>query len=459
MTEQSTSTEPDGEAKTQPDTDSVTQSTTEAETGMGTKTKTKSRRATIWLVGGVLVFLFFGCLIMSIPALWLATRDNSPPQTGSVSPGTVQTAPKPVTLPSTHVVIATPEGGIDYETAVLASIYHQVNPSVVNVSIFERADKFDPSMMPPDIDPEDLLFISSGSGFVWDTFGHIVTNDHVVDEADQIQITFADGTISVAEVVGIDDDSDLAVVRIDPEGYYLAPITVGSMDDVEVGMRVAAIGNAFGLEGTMTTGIVSAVGRSIGAINGFSIPDSIQTDAAINPGNSGGPLLNERGELIGVNAQIHSEVRANSGVGFAIPVSIVERVVPALIANGEYAHSYMGISGGTLSPICADELDLPKTLHGALVGDVLDETPAEKAGFRGSDISVDSDYPDICPHYAGGDVIIAIGDVPVTSFDDVLSYLVLYTSPGDTISVMVWRDGKTKVLDMTLTERPERAIE
>ena len=181
-----------------------------------------------------------------------------------------------------------------------------------------------------------LLEVSSGSGFVWDSLGHVVTNNHVVEDAEQLQVTFSDGTVAVADLVGTDADSDLAVLRIEPDGYILVPVAVGNMDDVQVGMRVAAIGNPFGLEGTLTSGIVSAIGRSIPARGGFSIPDSIQTDAAINPGNSGGPLLNEQGELIGVNAQIRSDVRANSGVGFAIPVSIVERVVPSIIENGRY---------------------------------------------------------------------------------------------------------------------------
>ena len=194
-----------------------------------------------------------------------------------------------------------------------------------------------------------------------------MTNNHVVDNADELQVTFSDGRVAVAEVIGTDLDSDLAVLRIDPEGYDLVPIQRGAWTDIFVGMRVAAIGNPFGLEGTLTGGIVSAMGRSIPARSSYSIPDTIQTDAAINPGNSGGPLLNERGELIGVNAQIRSDERVNSGVGFAIPISIVERVVPELIADGRYEHSYMGVSGGTYSPICAELLGLPKNVRGALV--------------------------------------------------------------------------------------------
>jgi 2-alkenal reductase len=274
----------------------------------------------------------------------------------------------------------------------------------------------DEDFVPEEDGPGEIYPFSSGSGFVWDTEGHIITNNHVVEGAGEVQVTFSDGTAAVAEVVGVDPDSDLAVLRINPDGYELHPIRVGELDNVYVGMRVAAIGNPFGLEGTLTTGIVSAIGRSIPARGNFSIPDSIQTDAAINPGNSGGPLINEQGELIGVNAQIRSEVRANSGVGFAIPVNVVARVAPAIIANGKFEHSYMGVSGGTFSPICAEALGVPKTLHGAVISDVLSRTPASRAGLRGGDRVITTRYPSICPQMAGGDIIVAVDGQPVTRF-------------------------------------------
>jgi S1-C subfamily serine protease len=442
------------------------QSTTQLETEAGNTTQSETipaqnddrapdhnNRTLLWVLGGAALFILFGCLLVSLPALWFTTRSETTAASVNVSPGVVTTVNEPVTLPPPRTVIATPEGGLDYETAVLATIYDQVNPSVVNVTVLNRGDSLLPNQHPGGIDPDDLLEISSGSGFVWDALGHIVTNNHVLADAEELQITFSDGTVAVAQLVGTDVDSDLAVLQIDPEGYSLVPITVGNMDDVMVGMRVAAIGNPFGLEGTLTSGIVSAVGRSIPARGGFSIPDSIQTDAAINPGNSGGPLLNEQGELIGVNAQIRSDVRANSGVGFAIPVSIVKRVVPAIIDNGEYIHSYMGISGGTLSPVCAEELDVPKTLRGAVVNQVLSRTPASRAGLRGGDNPINSMYPSICPDGAGGDIIVAIDGQSVTTFDDVLSYLQRYTSPGDTVTLTVWRDGETLDVDMTLGAR------
>jgi 2-alkenal reductase len=357
--------------------------------------------------------------------------------------------------PAPIVVIATPESGVDYETAVLTAIYSQVNPSVVNVTVLSLGRNAIPeALRPSELDPDGLLPFSSGSGFVWDLDGHIVTNNHVVEGADEVQVTFSDGTVAVAEVVGRDVDSDLAVLRIDPMGYYLVPVRLGRMENVTVGMRVAAIGNPFRLEGTLTSGIVSAIGRSIPARANFSIPDSIQTDAAINPGNSGGPLLNEQGEVIGVNAQIRSEAGTNSGVGFAIPINIVERVIPALITDGEYLHSYMGVVGGTLSPVCADDLAVPHELRGAIVNQVLPNSPAAEAGLRPGSRASGTHYPSICPEQAGGDIILAIDEQPVTKFDDVLGYLQRATSPGDTVTLTLWRQGKTVQIDLTLGARP-----
>ena len=198
------------------------------------------------------------------------------------------------------------------------------------------------------------------------------------------------------------------------------------------------------------------MGRSIPAQNTFSIPGAIQTDAAINPGNSGGPLLNEQGEVIGVNAQIRSDVRANSGVGFAIPIKIVERVVPALISEGRYRHSYLGVRGATLSPLCADDLGLDKSLRGAYVSEVLRRTPAARAGLHGGSSNSSTKYVRLCPDTVGGDIITAIADQPVATFDDILMYLEYNTSPGDTVTLEVLRDGETITLDLTLAPRPNQ---
>jgi S1-C subfamily serine protease len=414
-----------------------------------------SDHALIWLAAGIVAVVLFGCMLLAGVGILVMSPVNARQTAAPAAPMVVNETVRPE-LPA-PVIIAPPEDGIDYESAVLATVYDQVNPSVVNISVLgDPHNTLPDEMIPEGVEPGELFVISSGSGFVWDQDGHIVTNNHVVEGADLIQVTFNDGTASIAELVGTDVDSDLAVIQIDPAGYALRPIRLGALEDIYVGMRVVAIGNPFGLEGTLTSGIVSATGRSIPARASFSIPGSIQTDAAINPGNSGGPLLNERGELIGVNAQIRSEERANSGVGFAIPVNIVARVVPGLIADGEYSHAYIGISGQTYSPICAEDLGIAPEVRGALVVDVLRNTPAARAGLRGGRDASDTAYPEICPQRIGGDLITAINDQPVTKFDDILYYLSSNTSPGDVVTLTILRNGELRTVDVTLAARPSR---
>ena len=412
-------------------------------------------RSTLFVVLAMGVVLLGSCFLVSAGAFLLfgmnsvsqATAASARPERAAVV--RQQPTPRPQTI------VQPPPEGIDYESAVLRNVYEQVNPAVVNITVnFEHPTLDDSDQQLP----EGFEITSSGSGFVWDTDGHIVTNYHVVETVDSVQVTFSDGTMSIAEVVGRDEDSDLAVVKIDPAGYDLAPVRLGEMDDVYVGMRVAAIGNPFGLQGTLTSGIVSALGRSIPApttgTRNFSIPDSVQTDAAINPGNSGGPLLNERGELIGVNAQIRSEVRSNSGVGFAVPVSIVGRVVPSLIERGSYEHSYLGVSGSTFSPICGAEMELDPALRGVLVGQAISGGPADRAGLQGATNRVRTEYPTICSGEVGGDLITAIDGQSITSFDDMLIYMARYTSPGDTVQLTVLRDGEERQVELTLGARP-----
>ncbi len=344
----------------------------------------------------------------------------------------VPTPPPPPPLPPL------PEG-TDYETALLVRIYEEVNPSVVYIGTGE----------------------GSGSGFVWDTEGHIVTNFHVVHGAEEIRVRFWDGREASAEIVGEDADSDLAVIKVDPRGLELRPVRLGDSLKVRVGERAIAIGNPFGLVGTMTAGIVSAVGRSINAPSNYLIPEAIQTDAAVNPGNSGGPLLNSRGEVIGIVSQIRSPVRANAGIGFAVPIHIAKRVVPGLIREGKYEHPFIGISGTTLSPEVNEVLGFPPDLRGAYVNKVVPGYGADKAGIRGG--SERTDYvlgydeqgrPEYL--YKGGDVIIAINDYPVRKFDDLLVYLFRYASPGDTVTLTVLRDGKEIKIPVTLTARPRQ---
>jgi len=326
------------------------------------------------------------------------------------------------------------------EQSVLVDLYARTNPSVVNITIYGEQNG-------------QVVPLGQGSGFVNDQDGHIVTNAHVVDSADQVEVTFSDGTILSAVIVGEDLNSDLAVVKVDQLPVSIDPLPLGAMRDLAVGQTVVAIGNPFGLEGTLTRGIISALGRNIPALTPFSIPQSIQTDAAINPGNSGGPLLNLEGEVIGVNAQIETDgtSRSNSGVGFAIPVSIVKLVVPDLKEHGEYEWSWLGVRGGNLTPamVEAGELSVNK---GAYISDVTPDGPAATAGLQGAADTVSLDGR-IVP--VGGDVIIAADDASIRSFDDLLIFIALNTRPGQEVTLTLLRAGETQDIVVRLDERPE----
>jgi S1-C subfamily serine protease len=295
-----------------------------------------------------------------------------------------------------------------------------------------------------------------GSGFVWNQAGYIVTNNHVVNGADTIEVKFSDGTTLPATLVGADPDSDLAVIKVDNPGFTLTPVTVSDSSGVKVGQVAVAIGNPFGLENTMTVGIVSALGRSLPAgsnANGlsYSIPDIIQTDASINPGNSGGPLVDDQGGLIGVNTAIESSTNSNSGIGFSIPSNIVSRVVPELIKNGKYEHSFLGVVFTTLTPDLAKAMNLTPTQRGALVEEVSPNGPAEKAGLKGSSQSATINGQDV---HVGGDVITAIDGSPVKTIDDVIAYLADHTSVGQKVTLTILRGGKEQNMDVTLQARP-----
>ncbi|MBN1202133.1 MAG: trypsin-like peptidase domain-containing protein [Anaerolineae bacterium] len=339
----------------------------------------------------------------------------------------------------------------DAEYTLLTNIYERVNPSVVNIEVVSGAYS--------NID----IFDSSGSGFVLDTQGHIATNAHVVRDAEEIMVTFYDGYVASAEIIGIDDYSDLAVIRINPSGAPLSPVTLGDSNGLVVGQRVVAIGNPFGLEGSMTVGIVSALGRSLPsaqlldpAYAGYSNPSIIQVDAAVNPGNSGGPLLNSYGEVIGINTAIRTENGGFQGVAFAVPVNTMKRVIPQLIEKGEAEYPWLGITSisasdqGLSMAVLAEELDLP-VRNGVLISDVIRDSPAARAGLqggtvlqrvRGIDIPVD------------GDIVVAINGNMVRDIDDLVAYLVENTSPDDTVVLTILRDGQTLDLDVELGVRP-----
>lgn len=352
-----------------------------------------------------------------------------------------------------------------YEGA-LENVYTQVNPSVVNIRVVQKQDSatLDQSLspfgfnLPQDSQPQTPQYAQGlGSGFIWDTEGHIVTNNHVVDGADKIEVTFSDGTTLPATLVGADSYSDLAVIKVEGAPDLLHPVQMADSKLVKVGELAIAIGNPFGLEGTMTVGIVSALGRTLPASSGvisgpvYSIPDIIQTDAPINPGNSGGVLVNDQGQVFGVTAAIESSVNSNAGIGFAIPSAIVSQVVPSLIQTGSYAHPYLGITGTNLTPDMTSAMYLHVGQRGVLVVAVADGGPAANAGLRPSENSITVDGQDIP---VGGDVITAINGQTITTMEDLIAYLASEAAVGQTVKLTVLRDGNESTIDVTLEARP-----
>lgn len=414
----------------------------------------------LWIAAGLLALLTVFTVITLFSIGMLISRARTSTQTVQNNARLISTT-RPVaqavaTPVQPQVIVQPPPEGTDFETAVLMQIYQDVNPSVVNIGIYQLGSSIHTGEV-PGLNPDEYYQASGGSGFVWDADGNIVTNNHVVEGADRIVVRFSDGAMSVATLVGADTDSDLAVVKIDPTGFSLVPVRRGNLDDVRVGQRVAAIGNPFGLEGTLTAGIVSAIGRSIPARASFSIPASIQTDAPINPGNSGGPLLDLSGQVIGVNAQIETMniqaggVPGNSGVGFAIPASVVNKVVPQLIASGKARWSYLGIQGSsdfTVEMAQANNLAEPR---GAYVIGVQPDGPATQVLKGAQNLSdQNAEVP------VGGDVITAIDGEPIDDFDDLLSYVALRTEPGQEVRLTVLRGGTEQEITMTVGERPSR---
>ncbi|HUB98768.1 MAG TPA: trypsin-like peptidase domain-containing protein [Solirubrobacterales bacterium] len=294
---------------------------------------------------------------------------------------------------------------------------------------------------------------ATGSGFVIDGEGHILTNNHVIENADNIEVKLGESdTEYKAEVVGTDPASDLALLKVDAPSKELHPLTLGDSSEAEVGDPVVAIGNPFGLDRTVTSGIVSALQRQIQAPNGFSIDNVIQTDAAINPGNSGGPLINAAGEVIGINSQIEtggSGSEGNVGIGFAIPINTAKAEIAELEANGEVEHAYLGIEGGSITPQLAKALNLPVD-EGVVVQSVVPNGPADKAGIEGGDTSATIDGAEVT---LGGDIIIEIDGKKVAGMDEVIEF-VNGAKPGESVKVEILRDGKQKSVEITLGKRP-----
>lgn len=290
-----------------------------------------------------------------------------------------------------------------------------------------------------------------GSGFVYDKEGHVITNDHVVANSEKLVVTFLDGRSFNAKIIGQDVFTDLAVIKVNASSDALFPLSLGDSSKLKVGESIAAIGNPFGLSGSMTSGIVSQLGRLLPSQDrGFQIPDIIQTDAAINPGNSGGPLLNIRGEVVGINTAIQSESGDFAGIGFAVPSRTVQKIVPVLIESKAYHHPWVGISGRDIDPDLAHVLGL-QDARGFLIINVIDDSPAKKAGMRGM---TETKEVDGVSYQVGGDIILTVDGKIVRKIDDILIHLQREKTVGDQMVLQILRDGKATDIIITLEERP-----
>jgi 2-alkenal reductase len=352
------------------------------------------------------------------PVVQAAPMDNTQPvvQTAPVQTQQQQTAPPVITGAPAY---------LPYEE-VFISVFEQTSPAVVHINVG----------------------VGEGSGFVYDGEGHIITNNHVVAGAQVLLVTFSDGTELPAELVGTAPDADLAVIKVDaPEGL-LQPLALADSDALRVGQLVVAIGSPFGLENTLTTGVISGLDRLFpsqeNAVGSYNIPDIIQTDAAINPGNSGGPLLDLRGAVVGVNTAIESPVRGSSGVGFAVPSNVVAAVVPQLIENGEVETPWLGISGSELSATIAEALGLEAGTRGIAIAQVIPGGPGEIAGLRAANAE----------GTRAGDVIVGIDGRDIRTFGDLLGYIVESTTVGQSVELNVLRDGEVITITVTLQARP-----
>ncbi len=344
--------------------------------------------------------------------------------------------------------------------SMLESIYAAVNPSVVSIHVVTQTAAQANPFFGRGNNSGSQVSEALGSGFVWDRQGNIVTNNHVIDGATAIDVTFADGVNVPAKLVGADVYSDLAVIKVSVNSSELHPVTMGDASQIKVGELSFAIGNPYGENNSFTTGIISALGRTLPAGNSnstnttgptYSIPDVIQTDTPINPGNSGGVLLDDQGHVLGVTSAIESSSNSSSGVGFAIPSTIVNKVIPTLIKSGSYQHPYIGISGTSLDAAINQAMGLNGTQQGALVEDITPSSPAANAGLQASNNTVTIDGSQV---NVGGDVNVAINGQAIKSMDDLIAYLEENTTPGQKVTLTVLRNGKQITVNLTLGVRP-----
>jgi S1-C subfamily serine protease len=386
------------------------------------------------LIGGIVVAVFGW---IAIAAGWIQADSD----------GSTTTVAQPLAAP----VSASDESN---DGNLVNQIYRRDGQGVAFISAQRKSG--DSSGASPFGQPEGGG-VATGSGFLIDTEGHVITNSHVVEESDKVEVKLGSSdTTYDAEVVGTDPATDVALLKVDAPADGLHPLALADSSKVEVGEPVVAIGNPFGLDRTVTAGIVSAIQRQIQAPNGFSISHVIQTDAAINPGNSGGPLIDSSGRVIGINSQIQTGGGGNGnvGIGFAVPINTAREVVQQIEQHGEVKHAYLGISGGSITPDLAKALKLPVE-EGVLVNEVVKGGPADQAGVKGGDTSATIEGASF---RLGGDIITEVDGERVGGMEDVIN-AVNSASPGDKMALTVDRDGDTKTVTVTLGVRPDSAEE
>jgi 2-alkenal reductase len=389
------------------------------------------------------IILFMGLLLLFVaaacsfgPLAGESISNNESPAEVQQTTAPLQAVPQVESTPIVNLqTTQSPLIKLEIEN-LLVDLYQRVNPSVVHILVYTNRN--------------DALPLGSGSGFVFDSTGRVVTNNHVVEDGNDFEVVFSDGSRRWAEVIGTDVDSDLAVVQVESLPPNIPPVVLGDSDQLRVGQFVIAIGNPFGEQGSMSLGIISGLGRSLESQRQldntggrYSLPQVIQTDAPINPGNSGGPLLNLAGEVVGVNSAIRTTTGVNSGVGFSIPVNAVRRVIPKLIEEGQYIYAYMGVQIQSLNLNLQDQLGLPRP-SGAYVTGITPNGPADDAGL----------IPAQGDEGRGGDLIVAIDGQPVQDTEQLISYLVFEADVGQTVELTVLRDGETITLPLTLGARP-----
>jgi len=417
--------------------------------------KVLSRRQSI-ILGGAILLALMGCQLLSQPTsapLQQPAASITPVVvvvTATPAPQRQRAIETPLPTPTPLILVVTPTPippevvtASDIEEQLIINAYERVSPAVVHITsrVIEYSFFWGPI-------PQE----GTGSGFIIDREGHIVTNNHVVAGAEEVEVTLANGSVFPAKVIGTDPYFDLAVLKVDAPAAQLTPVELGSSANLRVGQRAIAIGNPFGLDRTLTVGVISSLGRVIEREGEPPLGEAIQTDAAINPGNSGGPLLNSQGQVIGVNTAIKSPTGGSVGIGFAVPVDAVKRVVPELIEKGYYAHPWLGFEAYSIVPALAQGLDLPVD-KGLLIARIYRDSPADKAGLRGADREVRVGNYILL---AGGDIVTKVNGTAVNSMEDLTIYLETKTRVGDRLTLTIWRDGKEQQVEITVGERPMR---